>query len=85
MITIDFTTTTKEEIIPDYIVDRYGAERRYDQNGDLHSYNDTPSVIREHGTKFWHKHGVKHRDNGLPAIIYPWGHKEYWENGKQIK
>ena len=84
MIKIDFTIKPKE-IIPEYITDRYGTKRLYDENVKFHSYNDLPAVIYPCGSKEWWKHGKVHRDNGLPAINYSWGRKEYWINGKHIK
>jgi len=82
MIIIDFTT--KSEIMPEYIVDVYGNKRLYDQNGELHSYNDLPAVVLTKG-KGWYKHGKRHRNNDLPAIIRPNGSTEYWVDGKRIK
>ena len=83
MIQIDFTT--RADIVPDYIVDEWGIKRIYDENGELHSYNDLPAVITPLGSKHWYKHGKLHRENGLPAISYSGGQKEYWIDGIKIK
>ena len=34
------------------------------------------------GTQFWYKNGQLHRDNDLPAIIYPSGIQYWCQNGK---
>ena len=84
MIKIDFTTKPKE-IEHKYVVDQYGNKCLYNENKLYHSYDDLPSVIWPDATKFWHKHGQRHRENGLPAIVNPNGSEQYWENGKRIK
>lgn len=38
--------------------------------------------INYYGTTAWHTHGYRHRLNGPAAVEYPWGHKEWWVNGK---
>ena len=55
MITIDFSV--KSEVIPEYVVDKYGVKRLLDENGRLHSYNDMPAIITTQGIKHWYKHG----------------------------
>ena len=83
MIEIDFSIKPVP-IIPEYVIDGDGNKRLYDDNDKLHSYNDLPSYIGADGTKIWHKHGKRHRDNA-PAGIWLDGRKEYWINGEPIK
>jgi len=89
MIEIDFTTkpskNKSKDIIPEYVVDKWGYKRLYDENGQLHSYNDLPAWIWPEGTKIWYIHGLTHRGNGLPAIIYSDGVKEWHENNVFIR
>lgn len=61
-------------------VDKFGTIRYYDKNGKLH-HDSGPSEIYTNGTKYWHRHGVQHRDGGLPAVDEADGHKEWWVNG----
>ena len=53
--------------------------------GDL-SYDlkdiDPPTVV-EHGIRKWKKDGVLHRDDDLPAVIYPDGTELYYINGQK--
>jgi hypothetical protein len=37
------------------------------------------------GLKYWYKNGMHHRDNGLPATIYPNGERIWYKNGNFIK
>lgn len=37
------------------------------------------------GTKRWFKHNQRHRDDGLPAIEYINGDKEWWIYGKFVR
>jgi hypothetical protein len=46
--------------------------------------DDEPAVTKFDGTKMWYKDGLLHRDNNLPAVIYPDGNIEYWLNGDRI-
>lgn len=49
--------------------------------GKPHSFYDEPSVISIYGDMAWHKNGVNHRDNNMPATIYANGEIEWWING----
>ena len=82
MIKIDFTT--KSNITPEYVYDKYGNNCLLDENGKYHSCNDFPAVITRDGSKLWYKHGEKHRDKNLPAIVWYDGQKQYWVDGKII-
>lgn len=53
-----------------------------DENGVWHSYNGEPSLIMPKGTKYWHKHGKLHNENG-PAYINTIGEKEYYLEDKK--
>lgn len=57
---------------------------RRDYKGNLHSYNDKPSLIMGDGTKKWHKHGHLHRNCG-PAIIFSNGTELFYKEGMFIK
>lgn len=52
-------------------------------NGMLHSFNDIPSLCYKNGTKFWHKNGLLHRENG-PALILGNGYMVWYINGIKI-
>jgi hypothetical protein len=47
-----------------------GTQEWYNQNNQLHSFNDEPALIKKNGEKWWYKNGVVHRDNDMPAIEY---------------
>lgn len=49
--------------------------------GKPHSFYDEPSVISIRGDMCWHKNGVFHRDNNMPAIIYENGEIEWYIHG----
>lgn len=51
-------------------------------NGDFHSINDKPSLVRRGGMKSWHQNGQLHRDGG-PAITHKGGAQEWYQEGKQ--
>ena len=45
--------------------------------------NDEPTEINEFGDKFWrNSEGKFHRDNDLPAVIWPDGYNAWWQNGQ---
>jgi len=56
----------------------------YFRDGCKHRPNG-PAVIGRDGTKEYFIKGIRHRGDGKPAVIYPDGRLEYWENGKLIK
>ncbi len=68
-----------------------------DDEGHFHNVNDQPAIIWKnahgkdkdyfltHGTRYWYKHGLLHRDNNLPAIDIKDGGKHYYINGKCIE
>jgi len=49
--------------------------------GELHSFDDKPSVIYNDGNKVWHKNGKHHRVGG-PAIERINGDKFWYKEGK---
>ena len=59
------------------------------RNGLLHSYDDNPAAISDVLlTQFWYKNGKRHREGGLPAVVFmgrdlfcPGGYNEWWVNG----
>lgn len=51
------------------------------KDGLIHTDDDHPSICHSTGSKFWHKNGVLHRDNG-PAIMRVSGTREWWVNGQ---
>ncbi len=53
-----------------------------DIQGRHHSENDEPSMIHEKGSKYWHKNGKLHREDG-PACEYSNGAKHWYLNGKE--
>ena len=53
-----------------------------DENGNLHSFNDEPTIICSNGTMYWYQHGKLHRDNDLPAIICSDSSKFWFQHGK---
>jgi hypothetical protein len=61
------------------------ARRMYTFNleGMLHSYNDLPAVKpMDWNEGEWCKDGQRHRDGGLPAIVYgDW--RDWWVDGKR--
>lgn len=61
--------------------DSEGVEKMKTIFGKLHSFYDEPSVINEYGDMAWHKNGVLHRDNNMPAIIYADGEIEWYIYG----
>lgn len=51
------------------------------ENHKLNSINDKPSLVNPDLNHFvWHKNGLRHRDNDLPAVIENEG-KEWYQNG----
>ena len=51
-------------------------------NGKKHREGDLPAVT-EDGSKFWYKHGLRHRTQG-PAIEYSLGRKEWFLDGENM-
>jgi len=52
-----------------------------DITGALHRDNDEPAIVSAKGYKAWYQNGLRHRDNGLPAIEFE-GFKCWYQNGK---
>jgi hypothetical protein len=51
--------------------------------GKFHSFNDMPCKLwNEDEAKEWYRHGMRHRDNDQPAIIYLYAKKEWYQNGE---
>ena len=44
--------------------------------------NGVTQVYDGYGNESWYKNGKRHRDNGLPAVIYRDGSQAWWVNGK---
>ena len=46
-------------------------------------HSDEPTIVWKNGTKQWKKMNVSnfHREDDLPAVIYPNGDVEYWVRG----
>jgi len=75
-----------------HFTERVHAWMRYKLvNNTLHSLNDKPAVECIHSdtsqcsffcSKEWYKHGKRHRENDLPALVYPGGHENWYWNGK---
>ena len=85
MIEIDFKEKPiAKQTIPDYIIDKFGDKRLFDENGCLHSFDDKPSLKFSNGIVAWHKHGKLHRENQRPAVIYPSGDYSIYEDGIKL-
>lgn len=60
----------------------------FDNDGQIHSFNDEPSYIRKGGRGefllLWHSHGVLHRANNQPPCVVtePYSYTTYNEEGK---
>jgi hypothetical protein len=58
-------------------------------NNDIETYHlstASPTFHEElNGNKYYYLHGVLHRGNGLPAVIYADGSLEYWTHGVRVK
>jgi hypothetical protein len=57
---------------PSYVILDADSFRTYDNEYELHSFNDMPSLIdvdKGQTTLTWHNHGVNERQGDLPAII----------------
>src|SRR5690348_10093719 len=63
-------------------IDRYGTQRYYNSDNQLHRDNDQPAIICADGSKCWYKNGQLHKDNDLPAIISAYGEKWWYKNGQ---
>lgn len=50
------------------------------KDGASHREGDEPSIVCDEYI-IWCKNGKKHRDNGLPAVIYADGREEHWVDG----
>ena len=66
MIKIDFTT---KETVHEYVTNYLGDKFLYDENKELHSYNDLPAVVYFNREKHWYNHG-KFLILELPDKIY---------------
>jgi len=55
----------------------------FNNNGELHSFDDKPAIEYSNGDKFWYKNGKLHRGKG-PAVEYSDGLKCWYENGTQV-
>lgn len=52
-------------------------------NGKLHSENDLPAEIWSDGAQVWYRHGKRHRDGDLPALVgSSMGAQAWYQNGK---
>ncbi len=66
------------------IVDEFGTTKHY-RDGALHRDDGGPAVYNDYSLQWW-RHGQKHRDNDLPAVIIAdtmddMGYREWWQNG----
>ena len=68
----------------EYVEEMNGWVRTLDENDESHSYDDEPAVIAPTNTKFWYKHGNRHRLTG-PAVVYGGGssNQEWYIDGEQ--
>lgn len=75
----DSTTDVK------YVSIKNGVTKTRDSNGYLHSFNDEPSYSSDDGTvREWHRHGVLHRENDLPAVENQ-RQQEWWCHGRRVR
>ena len=74
-----------KKIKVNYPPSRTITHRTFNEDNQLHSIDDSPSVVWSNGALIWHKNGLKHRENGLPAMVLPNGHQEFYLNGEMIK
>jgi len=49
----------------------------------LKEENNIKGMTDIHGSKYWYKNGLRHRDNDLPALIYHNGKQEWFKNGSR--
>jgi len=56
----------------------------YFRDGCKHRPNG-PAVVQRDGTQEYFIKGIRHRAGDKPAVIYPDGRLEYWEEGNLIK
>jgi hypothetical protein len=61
-----------------------GKTKIWLKNGRKHRLNG-PAEIDIDGYEAWFFNGQRHRPGNKPAVTYPNGNKEYWENGELIK
>jgi hypothetical protein len=65
-------------------IDRYGNQRWYNADRELHRDNDLPAIEYADGGKEWWVNGMMHRGEDLPAAEYENGtNKFWWVNGKR--
>ena len=64
-----------------YNVNAKGDLYTKNKNGQWHSFNDMPAIIRSNGSKYWYKDGYLHRDNDKPAVIRADGTKAWFIDG----
>ena len=50
---------------------------------EVHSFNDEPAFINEHGIKTWFRYGDIHRDGDLPARDWNNGIFDWYKNDKK--
>ena len=81
---IDFDTETKTAVIDKILVEPVKDDNEVvtvDSNGNYHSYDDQPAIIRDNGkTRFWYRNGVIHREDG-PAVIWADGTQDWMIDG----
>lgn len=56
-------------------------EETFNDDGQLHSFDDKPASVYSDGSKFWFKNGKIHRDNDKPAVITCRGIKYWYKDG----
>ena len=67
-------------------INENGTKIWRNSQGKKHRSEDKPAVICINGDCFWLRNGYYHRDNNLPAIIWPDIYTCKWyQNGIKIK
>lgn len=68
----------------------YGIDRRSLSSGNWHVYDDAGLLHCDNGPavyavddsyKAWYQHGVRHREGGLPAVLFSHHRASYYEYG----
>jgi hypothetical protein len=58
----------------------------YYYNGRIHRNNDKPAIMHANGSVEWYKHGKRHRENNMYAVLsYDDNKKEWWYDGRHIR
>ena len=68
-----------KDLTSKYITNENGDKMMYNDNNELHSFNDLPAVISRDGSQEWYQNGKQHRDNDLPAAIYSDGSQNWYQ------